>query len=67
MFRAEIRRMHEGNPDHLPQGELWKVVIYEDERFVRSDRDNITYAMARRLAEELNYYFGQKRKAKGAS
>lgn len=59
--------MPDGSPDQLPQTGLWKVVIYEGERFVRSDRDNLTYAMARRLAEELNYHFGQKRKAKGAS
>jgi hypothetical protein len=41
-------------------------MIYEDERFVRSDKDNITHAMARRLAEDLNYEFTGKRKGKGA-
>lgn len=66
MFRAEIQRMPGGSPDQLAHTGLRKVVIYEGERFVRSDRENITYSMARRLAEELNYQFGRKRKAKGA-
>lgn len=66
MYRAEIERMPNGNPDQLPQSGLWRVVIYEGERFVRSDREYITYSMARKLAEELDYQFGTKRKAKGA-
>jgi hypothetical protein len=51
--RAEIERMPGGSPDQLPtSGLLWRVMIYEEERFVRSDKDNITHAMAKRLAED---------------
>ena len=66
MFRAEVEPMPENPPDRLPSTGLWKVVIYEGERFVRSDREYITYSMAKKLAEELNHQFGTKRKAKGA-
>ena len=53
-----------GGTDQLPQSGMWRVVIYEGERFVRSDREWITYAMAKRLVEELNYQFiGRKAKA----
>lgn len=64
MYRAEIERMPGGSPDQLPTSGLWRVMIYEDERFVRSDKDNITYAMAKRLAEDLNFQFTGKRKGK---
>jgi hypothetical protein len=40
-------------------------VIYEGERFVRSDQENITYAMAKKLSEAWNYQFSGKRKVKG--
>jgi len=40
-------------------------MIYEDERFVRTDREHITYAMAKKLAEELNFQFAGKREEKG--
>lgn len=66
MYRAEIERMPGGNPGQLPTSGLWRVMIYEEERFVRSDKDNITHAMATRLAEDLNYHFTGKRKARGA-
>ena len=66
MYRAEVEPMPENPPDRLPHTGLWKVVIYEGERFVRSDRERITYSMARKLAEELNFQFSNKRKAKGA-
>jgi hypothetical protein len=67
MYRAEIERMPGGSPDQLRTSGLWRVMIYEEERFVRSDKDNITHAMATKLAEELNFHFTGKRKAKGAS
>jgi len=40
-------------------------MIYEGERFVRTDREHITYAMAKKLVEELNFQFTGKRKEKG--
>ena len=66
MYRAEIEPMPDNPPDRLPYTGLWRVVIYEGERFVRSDGEYITYAMAKKLAEELNFQFGNRRKAKGA-
>ena len=60
MFRAEVERMPGGSLDQLPRSGLWKVVIYEDERFVRTDREWITYSMAKSLAEEFNCKFGLK-------
>lgn len=65
MYRAEFERMPGGSPDQLPQSGLWRVMIYEDERFIRTDREHITYAMAKKLAEELNFQFTGKRKEKG--
>jgi hypothetical protein len=66
MYRAEVEPMPENPPDGLPFTGLWKVVIYEGERLVRTDRENITHSMAKRLASELNFQFGVKRSAKGA-
>jgi len=66
MFRAKVEPMPENPPERLPSTGLWKVAIYEGERFIRTDRDFITYSMANKLAKELNYQFGNKRKAKGA-
>lgn len=66
MFRAIVERMPGSNPDQMPHSGLWRVVIYEGERFVRSDREYITYSMAQRLAEELNFQLALKPKAKGA-
>ena len=65
MYRAEIERMPGGSPDQLPTSGLWRVMIYEEERFVRSDKDNITHAMATRVAENLNFQFTGKRKGQG--
>lgn len=64
MYRAEIEPMPENPPDRLPYTGLWKVVIYEGERFVRSDKEHITYFMAKKLAEEFNFQFGNKRAEK---
>jgi len=66
MYRAKTEPMPENPPDRLPYTGLWKVVIYEDDRLVRTDREYITHTMAKKLAEELNYLFAGKRKAKGA-
>lgn len=65
MYRAEVEPMPENPPDRVPETGLWKVAIYEGERFVRSDKEYISYPEAKRLAEELNSKFGIKRKAKG--
>jgi hypothetical protein len=64
MFRAEVEPMLENPSERLLLTGLWKVVIYEGERFVRTDRDNITHSMATKLAREMNLQFGHKRKAK---
>jgi hypothetical protein len=66
MYRAEVEPMPENQPDSLPFTGLWKVVIYEGERLVRSDREYITHPMAKKLAEDLNLRFSIKTKAKGA-
>ncbi len=59
VYRAEIEPMPENLPDRLPYTGLWKVVIYEGE-LVRSDREWITYFMAKKLAEEFNFQFALK-------
>ena len=66
MYRAEIEPMPENPPDRLPYTGLWRVMIYQGERFVRSDKEHITYAMAKKIAKEFNFQFGYKEKAKGA-
>jgi len=66
MYRAEIESMPSNPPDRVPRTGLWRVTIYEGERFVRTARDNIVISEAERLAEKLNYEFGNKTKAKGA-
>ncbi len=66
MYRAEIEPMPENPLDRLPDTALWKVVIYESERLVRTDREHITHSMAKRLAQEINFKFGLKRDAKEA-
>jgi hypothetical protein len=66
MYRAEVEPMPENPPDRLPFTGLWKVVIYEGERLVRTDREYITHSMAKGLAEDFNFQFGHKQNAKGA-
>jgi len=61
MYRAEVEPMSP-DADVIPRMGLFKVVIYEGERFVRTDKENMIISVAERLAEELNYHFGQKRK-----
>lgn len=54
------------NPlDRVPRTGLWKVVIYEGDRFVRTDKEYLIISVAERLAEELNYQFTGKRQVKG--
>lgn len=65
MYHAKVEPMS-SNPDLLPRMGLFKVVIYEGDRFVRTDKENMIISVAERLAEELNYQFGNKNKAKGA-
>lgn len=66
MYRAEVEPMPTNPPDRLSGTGLWKVCIYEDERFVRTDKENLIISVAERLAEELNYRFGHKKKGRGA-
>jgi hypothetical protein len=61
MYRAEVEPMQ--NDNRIPRSGLWKVVIYEGERFVRSDKENMAISVAEKLAEELNYQFSGKRKS----
>jgi hypothetical protein len=65
MYRAEVEPMPSNPPDRVPRTGLWKVVIYEGDRFVRTDRDYIVISEAERLAEKLNFEFGNKTKGKG--
>jgi hypothetical protein len=62
MYRAEIEPM--SKDDRVSRSGLWKVVIYEDERFVRTDKENMVITVAEKLAEELNYQFGHQKKRK---
>lgn len=66
MYRAEVEPMPENPPDRVQYTGLWKVVIYEANGLFARNRDRITHSMATRLAEELNFQFGHKRKAKDA-
>jgi hypothetical protein len=55
--------MPDGVPNQLPQTGLWKVVIYEAERFVRTDRDNITYGI-KAIGRSFEWPFRPKAKGK---
>lgn len=66
MFRAAVEPMPTNPPDRVPRTGLWKVVIYDDERFVRTDKEHITYSAAKKRAEDLNLNFDVKRHARGA-
>ena len=66
MYRAEVEPMSDNPPDRVPHTGLWKVVIYEGERFVRTDKDYITHSQAQRIADEINAKLDIKRKGKGA-
>ena len=64
MYRAEVEPMQQD--DRLPRSGLWKVVIYEGDQFVRTDKDNIIISVAERRAEQLNYEFRGKKNSKTA-
>ena len=66
MYRAEVQAMPTNPLDRVPRTGLWKVVIYEGDRFVRTDKEYLIISVAERLSEELNYQFTGKRQAKGA-
>lgn len=66
MYRAEVEPMPENPEDRVPRTGLYKIVIYEGGRFVRSDKEYITHSAATKLADELNFKFGANRKAKAA-
>lgn len=61
MYRAEVEPMSPDS-DLIPCMGLYKVVIYEGERFVRSDKENVIISVAEKRAEELNYQFGHRKK-----
>ena len=63
VYRAGVEPMQKD--DRLPRSGLWKVVIYEGDRFVRTDKDNLIISVAEKLAEELNYQFTSKKRGKG--
>ena len=65
MFSAEIEPMPTNPEDRIPFSGLYKVVIYEGERFVRTEKDLIAYPEAKRIARNLNGTFGVK--VKGAA
>jgi hypothetical protein len=61
MFRAEVEPVATNPPDRVPRTGLWKVVIYEGDRFVRTDKEYIVISEAERISEDLNFDFGHKR------
>lgn len=65
MYRAEVQPMPTNPLDRVPRTGLWKVVIYEGDRFVRTDKEYLIISVAERFAEELNYQFSGKRQATG--
>jgi hypothetical protein len=64
MYRAEVQPMPTNPLDRVPRTGLWKVVIYEGNRFVRTDKEYLIISVAERFAAELNYQFSGKRRAK---
>ena len=67
MFRAEIEPMPSNPTDRVPYTGLYKVVIYEGDRVVRTDKENISYSEAERAAREWNGQFtiGQRQRKMG--
>ena len=63
-FKAEVEPMPTNPPDRVPRTGLWKVMIYEDDHFVRTDKEYMIISVAEKLAEELNYQYGNKKKGK---
>ena len=52
--------------DLIPRMGLFKVVIYQGERFVRTDKENMIISVAEKLAEEFELSIWNKRKGKDA-
>jgi hypothetical protein len=63
MFRAEIEPMSPKPPDQVEYTGLWKVVIYEGKRFVRTGKERISYREAEQIADQLNAELSVKRSA----
>lgn len=40
--------------DRVPYTSLYRVVVCEDDRFVRADKDYVPYPQAKRIAQDLN-------------
>ena len=66
MFRAEVEPMSPKPPDQVEYTGLWKVVIYEGKRFVRTGKERISYREAEQIADQLNAELSVKRSATGA-
>jgi hypothetical protein len=66
MFRAEIEPMSPKPPDQGEYTGLWKVVIYEGKRFVRTGKERISQREAQQIADRLNAEMSVKRSATGA-
>jgi hypothetical protein len=66
MYRAEVEPMSP-DADVIPRMGLYKVVIYDGERFVRTDKENEIISVAERRAEELNHQFTGKRRHRNSS
>jgi len=63
MFRTEIEPMSPKPPDQVEYTGLWKVVIYEGKRFVRTGKERISYREAEQIADQLNAEMSVKRSA----
>jgi hypothetical protein len=62
MFRVEIEPMSP-KPDQVEYTGLWKVVIYEGKRFVRTGKERISYREAEQIADQLKAELSVKRSA----
>jgi len=67
MFRAEVEPMPENPPDRVPYTGLWKVVVYEGDRFIRTEKDYISYFEAKKLSERLNGWLNIKQESTQAT
>ncbi len=65
MFHAKVGPMPSNLEDRVPRTGLWKVVIYDDERLVRTDKEYITISEAERLAGDFNAKLNIKAKGAG--
>jgi hypothetical protein len=63
MFRTEIEPMSPKPLDQVEYTGLWKVVIYEGKRFVRTGKERISYREAEQIADQLNAEMSVKRSA----